>query len=186
VLAESARVLELAVDRWDPEDSATRSSVLDSATTLLDLVHGYASRPSGAGADDLVRLPRDDEGPVVLHIEDNYSNLKLVERVLEHRPDVRLAEARTGGTGLALAEELVPALILLDLRLPDMPGADVLHLLRASESMRGIPVVVISAEARPAEADRLLAGGADDFLVKPIDIGALLDVVDRMLARARS
>jgi CheY-like chemotaxis protein len=133
----------------------------------------------------VVRLPREGDGPVVLHVEDNAFNLKLVERVLEQRPEIRLAETRTGAAGLALARDLVPSLILLDLRLPDIPGDSVLRLLREDVMTREIPVVMISAEARPVEADRLLAAGANEFLVKPIDIRTLLDVVDRILARAR-
>jgi CheY-like chemotaxis protein len=123
--------------------------------------------------------------PVVLHVEDNPSNLMLVERILERRPDVELREARSGADALELAATLRPSLVLLDLRLPDMSGDAVLRSLRDNRETRDTPVVVISAEARPAEADRLLAAGADDYLVKPIDVAEFLEVVDRMLTRAR-
>jgi CheY-like chemotaxis protein len=184
-VAASATDLELAVGRWDADDPATQRAVVASATQLLDLVRAFASTHSGAGEGAAARLPAEGDGPVVLHVEDNPFNLKLVERVLERRPELRLAEARTGAAGLALAAELVPSLILLDLRLPDISGDSVLRLLREDALTREIPVVVISAEARPAEADRLLAAGANEFLVKPIDIVMLLEVVDRVLARAR-
>jgi DNA-binding response OmpR family regulator len=98
---------------------------------------------------------------------------------------VELVEARTAGEGLALAATLRPSLVVLDMRLPDLSGEEVLRRLRAGEATRDTAVVVVSAEARPTEADRVLAAGADEYLVKPIDVGAFLAVVDRMLARAR-
>ena len=184
-IAASATDVELEIGRWNADDPETQRALAVSATHLLELVRAVASRHTGAGEGNVVRLPREGDGPVVLHVEDNAFNLKLVERVLEQRPEIRLAETRTGAAGLALARDLVPSLILLDLRLPDIPGDSVLRLLREDVMTREIPVVMISAEARPVEADRLLAAGANEFLVKPIDIRTLLDVVDRILARAR-
>jgi CheY-like chemotaxis protein len=184
-IAASATDVELDIGRWNADDPETQRALAVSATHLLELVRAVASRHTGAGEGTVVRLPREGDGPVVLHVEDNAFNLKLVERVLEQRPEIRLAEARTGAAGLALARDLVPSLILLDLRLPDIPGDSVLRLLREDVMTREIPVVMISAEARPVEADRLLAAGANEFLVKPIDIRTLLDVVDRILARAK-
>jgi CheY-like chemotaxis protein len=128
------------------------------------------------------RLELLGEGPIVLHIEDNLSNLKLVERVMARRPSVQLVEAQTGEEGLGLARRLMPSLVLLDLRLPDLPGEKVLQRLRADVQVHGLRVVVVSAEARPAEAKRLMGLGADDYLVKPIEIQALLELVDQILA----
>jgi CheY-like chemotaxis protein/HPt (histidine-containing phosphotransfer) domain-containing protein len=182
-IAALAQSTELAIRRWDPTDRATQEAVAAQASQLLQEVRGLPSSDLGAASADPVRMPRDREGPVVLHIEDNLSNLKLVERILDRRPQVRLAEARTGAAGLALAAELAPDLVLLDLRLPDISGEEVLRRLRGDQKTRAIPAVVISAEARPAESDRLLAAGADDFLVKPIDVSTFLGVVDTMLAR---
>jgi CheY-like chemotaxis protein len=184
-IAASATDVELEIGRWNADDPETQRALAVSATHLLELVRAVASRHTGAGEGTVVRLPREGDGPVVLHVEDNAFNLKLVERVLEQRPEIRLAETRTGAAGLALARDLVPSLILLDLRLPDIPGDSVLRLMREDVMTREIPVVMISAEARPVEADRLLAAGANEFLVKPIDIRTLLDVVDRILARAK-
>ena len=181
----AARAVERAVRCWDPGDPITRDDVVTAARTLTDQIRGLSS--STLGTDDTDTTPRgsDSEQAIVLHIEDNLSNLKLVERILARRPDVSLTEARSGKEGLELAAELNPDLVLLDLRLPDLAGEDVLRTLREDDATRSIPVVVVSAEARPAETDRLLAAGADDFLVKPIDIGTFLTVVDRILTRAK-
>jgi DNA-binding response OmpR family regulator len=117
-------------------------------------------------------------GTIVLHIEDNASNRKLVELVVARRPRLRLVEAEDGETGLALARELKPDLVLLDLRLPGISGEDVLEALRADSATAGLRVVVVSAEARTSETARLIELGADGYLVKPVDVERLLDLLD--------
>jgi PAS domain S-box-containing protein len=117
----------------------------------------------------------------VLYIEDNVSNLRLVERILEQRPGVRLIAAMQGNMGLDMARQHLPDLILLDLNLPDMPGREVLHRLQAEPDMRRVPVIVISADATVGELDRMRAAGAHDYLSKPIDIRKFLNVVDHVL-----
>ena len=127
--------------------------------------------------------PVSQTGPdiTVLYIEDNLSNLQLVERVLGHRPGVRLISAMRPQLGLDLASQH-PDLILLDLHLPDMPGEAVLRRLWSSPATADIPVAILSADARPALIERLLAGGARGFLTKPLDVKELLGLVDGVAA----
>jgi len=122
----------------------------------------------------------------VLYIEDNLSNLELIEQLLAHRPGLKLISAMQGRLGLDLAREHQPRLILLDLHLPDVPGDEVLGRLRAEPRTRAIPVVVISADAIPGQAERLRAAGAQDYLTKPIDVPKFLDIVDRALVETRA
>ena len=122
---------------------------------------------------------------VVLYIEDNLSNLKLIEHLLSRGPKVRLLPAMQGRLGLDLAREHRPELILLDLHLPDMPGDEVLRQLRAAPETRHIPVIIISADATSGQIDRLLAAGARAYLTKPLDIQKLLVLLDETL-RARA
>jgi signal transduction histidine kinase/CheY-like chemotaxis protein len=124
----------------------------------------------------------DGAAGLVLYIEDDHSNERIVEHLLDHRPRVRLLPASRGQRGLELARERRPDLILLDLHLPDVPGEEVLRRLREEPQTRGIPVVVLSADATPPRIDRLLADGADAYLTKPIDVRRLLVLVDRHLA----
>ena len=170
-----------AVERFD--EPGERSKALEAARRLVTELRAMApdTEPDTAGASASAGAP-----VFVLHIEDNASNLKLVERILARRPAIRLLEARDGESGLELARRVLPALILLDLRMPGIPGEEVLRRLRDDPATRGIPTVVISAEARPAESDRLLAAGADEYLVKPIDIETLLSIVDARLPRPES
>ena len=118
----------------------------------------------------------------VLYIEDNLSNLQLVERVLGHRPGVRLISALRPQLGLDLAGQHHPDLILLDLHLPDMPGETVLRRLWSSPATADIPVAILSADARPALIERLLGEGVRGFLTKPLDVKELLGRVDGIAA----
>jgi CheY-like chemotaxis protein len=128
--------------------------------------------------------PAEPSGPTltVLYIEDNLSNLRLVERVLSRRPGVRLISAMRPQLGLDLAADHHPDLVLLDLHLPDMPGEAVLRRLQASPRTAGIPVVILSADARPGLVQRLLEQGARGFLTKPLDVKELLEVLDGIAA----
>lgn len=83
-----------------------------------------------------------------------------------------------------LAKEHRPGLILLDLQLPDIPGAEVLRRLQRDPRTRQIPVVVLSADATPGQTKRLQADGAREFLTKPLDVKQLLRVLDEVLLDA--
>jgi CheY-like chemotaxis protein len=115
----------------------------------------------------------------VLYVEDNATNVQLVERILDERPGIQLLAAGTAAEGLRLAEAEKPALILLDRRLSDMAGEQVLRRLKASPSTAAIQVVVISGDSGRQAADELLDLGASAFLAKPFDVEELLSVIDR-------
>ncbi len=126
-------------------------------------------------------LPPVAGGPkTLLYIEDNPSNVHLLERVVGRRPDVTLMVAMLGRLGLELAWEHRPDLILLDLHLPDVSGEEVLAALKADPRTAATPVVVLSADATPGTPGRLLANGAADYLTKPLDVRRLLAVIDSL------
>jgi PAS domain S-box-containing protein len=124
------------------------------------------------------RLPR-----TILYIEDNLSNLRLVESVLGRRPGVTVLSAMQGRVGLELARAHGPDLILLDRHLPDISGDEVFRLLREDPRTRDIPVIVLSADAIPDRVRRLLAAGVRAYLTKPLDIHQLLAAVEECVRR---
>ncbi|HVF72064.1 MAG TPA: PAS domain S-box protein [Chthoniobacterales bacterium] len=126
--------------------------------------------------------PTEEEARRLLYIEDNFSNVTLVEQMLAERPALELMTAVQGRVGLELARQHAPDVILLDLHLPDMPGWQVLAQLKADHLTRHIPVVVISADATAPQTKRLLSAGARAYLTKPLDIGEFFRVVDEALA----
>ena len=113
----------------------------------------------------------------ILYIEDNLSNLKLVQRILAERSDINLIAAMQGRLGLELAAEHRPDLVLLDLHLPDIPGDEVMSRLKADPSFNGTPVVILSADATTGRIERLLGEGASAYLAKPIDVQQFLEVI---------
>jgi CheY-like chemotaxis protein len=113
----------------------------------------------------------------ILYIEDNVSNLKLIERVLARHTNVELIAAMQGRIGIDLARQHRPDLVLLDLHLPDLSGDEVLQQLRDDPATTTIPVIMVSADATPRQVQRLLSGGAAAYLTKPIDVKELLRVV---------
>jgi CheY-like chemotaxis protein len=117
----------------------------------------------------------------VLYIDDSDDNLVLVERILRRRGDVSLRVARTGRDGIEAATGDPPGPILLDNRLPDSNGLQVLRELAASPATAAVPVVVLSGDSGQAMVKDLLAAGASDFLAKPFAVGDLLALIARYL-----
>ena len=120
-------------------------------------------------------------GGKVLYIDDNLSNLRLIERLVSHRAELELIPAMSGTLGIELAQQHIPDLVLLDLQLPDLRGEEVLIRLRKDPRTRSIPVVILSADATPGLIERLRAAGADEYLTKPIDVLEFLALIDRIL-----
>jgi len=114
----------------------------------------------------------------VLCIDDNPTNTRLLERVFEMRPSVRLRSAMLGRLGIELAREHLPDLIILDLHLPDISGEFVLRELRGDSRTAAIPVLIVSADASHKQIARLQEHGSVAHLPKPIDVARLLAMVD--------
>lgn len=118
----------------------------------------------------------------VLYVEDDPLNVRLIEGILVHRPGVRLLSATDARSGLRLVHESSPDLVILDLGLPDRPGAELLDNMKADPATAEIPVVVVSSDVTGETIDKLLAAGARGYLTKPLDIVAFLEVVDSVAA----
>jgi PAS domain S-box-containing protein len=159
-------------------------STVDAGSTF------WVELPTAEAPDAVVDAPGQVESPaaatpgrLILQVEDNASNLRLVERIVARQPGVELITAMEGGVGIQLAHERRPDVILLDLHLPDMPGADVLRRLQTHPDTRAIPVVVLSADATERQITRLTEAGAFGYLTKPLDVAELLRIVDLATTR---
>jgi CheY-like chemotaxis protein len=119
----------------------------------------------------------------VLYIEDQPANVRLIQRLLDRRPDVELVTSSLGVPGVDTALRLLPDLILLDLHLPDIAGEEVLARLRSRSETADIPVVVLSADARAERIEGALAAGGVEFLTKPLDLAKVLSVIDHLIER---
>ncbi|MDO9286568.1 MAG: ATP-binding protein [Aquabacterium sp.] len=166
---------------------------------LADLMGGSLSVTSeeGAGSVFSLTLPRPVGEPsrtvvsaamplmpqvsigTVLYIEDNDADAEAMRRLMLQRPGITLVCARRAAEGLARVADV--DLVLLDLDLPDRPGIEVLRTMQADTRLRGIPVIVVSAESRPQRIDECFDAGAAQFLTKPLDAKQVLRAIDECL-----
>jgi CheY-like chemotaxis protein len=128
------------------------------------------------------------ETPVckVLLIEDNPINRELMTRIFSKSSLIRLLSATSGESGLEMALEDPPDLVLLDLHLPGMSGRDVLRQLRSEPELKDVPVIIVSADAFLNQRELLLSEGAFRYVTKPIDVPELIRAVDAALASRSS
>ena len=115
---------------------------------------------------------------VMLYIEDDDNNISLVEALLKRRPKIRLQVATNGRDGIRAAIDSQPRLILLDNRLPDATGSEILGELASTPATAAIPVVVLSSDADDVIA-QLVANGAIEAVPKPFDIHEFIAMLDR-------
>ncbi len=119
----------------------------------------------------------------VLIVEDNPLNMKLFSAMISSQ-GYDVLQAADGSQGLDLARQQHPDLIILDVRLPDMSGLDVTHTLKTADGTRDIPIIATTAFAVQGDEERILAGGCDGYMAKPIAISAFLDLVDSFMLRS--
>ena len=181
-LTISQRLVEALGGRIEVQSVVGEGSTF--SFTLPVLAQPVVSNPAVPPGFPLPPMAPGGRLPVrtVLYIEDNLSNLKLVQEVFAQRGEVSLLSATRGHAGLAMAREHRPDLILLDLHLPDLPGDALLRALKEDERTRTIPVLMVSADAMPDQAKRLRELGAREFLTKPLEIPRFLQTVERTLA----
>jgi two-component system cell cycle response regulator DivK len=118
---------------------------------------------------------------VILLVEDNERNLKLLRDVLDYAGyDVRVA--RTAEDGISLAASEPPDLVLMDLQLPGIDGVEALRRLRESPRTADIPVVAVTAQAMKDDRERALDAGFNGYIEKPISVRTFPDQVRRFLS----
>lgn len=119
----------------------------------------------------------------ILYIEDNEYNRKIVRQLLG-RTSYQLVEAVDGESGVALAQQLVPQLILMDVQLPKMSGLDATRVLKADPRTSDIPIIVITSFALSGDREKAAVAGADNYLAKPYSPRELLALVRQYLPEA--
>jgi two-component system cell cycle response regulator DivK len=121
-------------------------------------------------------------GELILIVEDNDKNRKLVRDVLAHE-GYRLLETDNGEEAVRLAQAERPALVLMDIQLPGIDGIEALRRLRADTGTRAIPVVAVTASAMTQDRTTILAAGFDGYQSKPISVRPFLAAVREALDR---
>jgi two-component system, cell cycle response regulator DivK len=116
--------------------------------------------------------------PRILYIEDNRDNRVLVKRILEAEGYV-LDEAPNALEGLRLAQTHLPALILMDINLPEVDGYTTTARLKAMPGLEAIKIIAVTANVMKGDREKTLAAGCDGYIQKPIDV----DQLPRQIAR---
>jgi len=113
---------------------------------------------------------------VILIVEDDDKSRKLVRDLLTFH-GYETVEAVNGLDGVRLAREHMPALVLMDIQLPDISGIEARNRIRADEATREIPVIAVTASVMPEDRERVVEAGFDGYQRKPISVKELLAVV---------
>jgi CheY-like chemotaxis protein len=118
----------------------------------------------------------------LLIVEDNEINLDMIVRRL--RKKFELIVARSAVEALEKARTESPAVVLMDLGLPDIDGLEATRRLRADPATKTLPVIALTAQAMAGDRERILAAGCDDYEAKPIeDLPRLVAKIEALAAR---
>ena len=121
-------------------------------------------------------------GELLLLVEDNEKNMKLVRDLLQVKGYATL-ETETAEEGIQMAREKKPDLILMDIQLPGISGIEALSHLRDDPGTHDIPVVAVTASAMSQDREKIMAAGFDGYQRKPLEMKEFLAVVGEMLGR---
>ena len=161
-------------------------------TIVKALVEGMGGRidvssKRGVGSVFEVRLDAAAEsGPLalparrLLYIEDNAVNVMIVAELVRRRQGIDFDSTPDGASGVARAAQTLPGLVLVDMQLPDFDGLEVLRRLRADPATADLRVVALSANAIPADIQRALDAGFDDYWTKPLDFKVFNAALDQV------
>jgi PAS domain S-box-containing protein len=120
----------------------------------------------------------------LLYVEDNPANMKLVEKLMAQRADIRLLGAINGTLGVQMARDARPDVILMDINLPGISGIEAMQILRQDPATAHIPIVALSANAMTRDIEKGLAAGFFRYLTKPIRVTELMLTLDEALEQA--
>ncbi len=149
----------------------------------LDEAEAPSLLPEGAIPEAPARpsAPPGGRPRTLLYVEDNPANLSLVEQIVARRPGIRLQTAPTGESGVEIARESLPDVILMDINLPGINGYEALKLLRSDPGTAHIPVVAVSANAMPRDVRKGLKAGFLRYITKPIRVDEFVETLEEAL-----
>jgi PAS domain S-box-containing protein len=124
------------------------------------------------------QVPAGARQRTLLYVEDNPANMKLVEKLMAQRADIRLLGAINGTLGVEVARTSQPEVILMDINLPGISGIEAMKILREDPATAHIPIVALSANAMPRDIEKGLEAGFFRYLTKPIRVTEFMDTLN--------
>jgi CheY-like chemotaxis protein len=137
----------------------------------------------GEAGRNAVSMPqRERDLPLILLAEDNESNIATMMEYLQiHGYQISLA--RNGIEAVQSAKQQKPALILMDIQMPEMDGIEATERIRTEAELAAIPIIAITALAMPGDREKCLAAGATDYLTKPVSLKTLVSIIAQYINR---
>ncbi|HET9987245.1 MAG TPA: hybrid sensor histidine kinase/response regulator, partial [Kofleriaceae bacterium] len=147
-----------------------------------------AQDPVVHAAPTVTVSPLASEGPrdLIVYVEDNPSNIALMEALIDDLPRVEVVTANTAELGIELIRARKPKVVIMDVNLPGMSGIEATRRLAEWPETRDIPVIGLSAAALPADTERARASGFYRYLTKPVKIDELTTVLEQILLSRNS
>lgn len=118
----------------------------------------------------------------VLIIEDNDNNLYMMQFILSKLGHT-VRDARDGASGVALAKDIRPDLILMDIQLPVMDGYTATRQIREDPRLAAVPIIAVTSYAMVGDREKALEAGCTDYVEKPIDPAAFIQILDKYLGK---
>ncbi|OKH36748.1 hypothetical protein FACHB389_10850 [Nostoc calcicola FACHB-389] len=122
------------------------------------------------------------EFPVILLVEDNQANIDTMSGYLESR-GYRLILANNGQQAIELTATQHPNLIVMDIQMPEMDGLEAIRRIRGDRQFAHVPIIALTALAMPGDRETCLAGGANEYLTKPIKLKQLAVTIEQLLGK---
>ncbi|KYG05887.1 hypothetical protein BE21_37940 [Sorangium cellulosum] len=177
-LAITRRIVDQMGGRVDVESAPGEGSAF---TVALDLPVLSGESPAGERRGAAAITGYEGARRSILVVDDHEDNRAFLRDALAPL-GFEVLEAAGGEAAVALAAGRRPDLVLMDLRMPDLGGDEAARRIRRLPGLAGVPILATSASVEAAERARSASAGCDGFLPKPIELGALLDLLERRLA----
>lgn len=120
-------------------------------------------------------------GKTILIVEDNELNMKLFSDLLQAH-GYNTLQTKDGREAVALTEQHHPDLILMDIQLPKISGLEITRQIKEREELKSIPVIAVTAFAMKGDEEKIMGGGCDGYIAKPISVPIFLETVSGFLA----
>lgn len=118
----------------------------------------------------------------ILIVEDNELNMKLFNDLLESK-GYKIIQTANGLNAVELAREHKPDLILMDIQLPEVSGLEVTKWLKADDELAYIPVIAVTAFAMKGDEEKILEGGCESYISKPISVAKFLTTIESFIEK---
>lgn len=177
-LVVAKRLVELMGGTIGAESTVGEGSVfwfelLSVAEPHLDVEESAVAEVDAEAA----QVPRRARPRTLLYVEDNPANMKLVEKMIARHPDLNLLTAVNGNSGIEIAHDKQPDVILMDINLPDISGFEARKILRQDKATAHIPVIAISANAMQLDIDKGKKAGFFRYITKPIKVDEFMEAL---------